>query len=176
MLHQQLVYIYLLNVPSFSSRYFNKIKRTSRLGRLLALSLEILYAAVLYMHATLYAILNKSENATLQYSIFCEKVFDEKYLLKLNNVFQTSSKRFFEISPICIFWCRELCSLFLSFMHWIMQFRMCKKDCYAYQTVSYLCWNRTQENWLITRNKRRSQFRIYQICKKCKLAPFDVNK
>ena len=30
------------NVPSFSCRYFNKIKRTSRLGRLLALSLEIL--------------------------------------------------------------------------------------------------------------------------------------
>ena len=29
-------------MPSFSSRYFNKIKRTSRLGRLLALSLEIL--------------------------------------------------------------------------------------------------------------------------------------
>ena len=37
------LYIYLLNVPSFSSRYFNKIKRTSLLGRLLALSLEILY-------------------------------------------------------------------------------------------------------------------------------------
>ena len=36
------LYIYLLNVPSFSSRYFNKIKRSSRLGRLLALSLEIL--------------------------------------------------------------------------------------------------------------------------------------
>ena len=36
------VYIYLLNVPSFSSRYFNKIKRTSHLGRELALSLEIL--------------------------------------------------------------------------------------------------------------------------------------
>ena len=41
-MHGRLVYIYLLNVPSFSSRYFNKIKRTSRLGRLLALSLEIL--------------------------------------------------------------------------------------------------------------------------------------
>ena len=42
MVHRRLVYIYLLNVPSFSSCYFNKIKRTSRLGRLLALSLEIL--------------------------------------------------------------------------------------------------------------------------------------
>ena len=42
MVHRRLVYIYLLNVPSFPSRYFNKIKRTSRLGRLLALSLEIL--------------------------------------------------------------------------------------------------------------------------------------
>ena len=36
------LYIFFLNVPSFSSRYFNKIKRTSLLGRLLALSLEIL--------------------------------------------------------------------------------------------------------------------------------------
>ena len=43
MVHRRLVYIYLLNVPSLSSRYFNKIKRTSRLGRLLALSLEILW-------------------------------------------------------------------------------------------------------------------------------------
>ena len=42
-MHRRPVYIYLFNVPSFSSRHFNKIKRTSRLGRLLALSLEILY-------------------------------------------------------------------------------------------------------------------------------------
>ena len=45
---------------------------------------------------TLYAILNKRQNAKLQYFIFCEKVLDEKYLIKLNNVFQTSSKRFVE--------------------------------------------------------------------------------
>ena len=51
----------------------------------------MIYAAELYMYDTLYAILNKSENATLQYFIPCEKVLDEKYLLKLNNVFQTSS-------------------------------------------------------------------------------------
>ena len=44
MAHQRLYYIYLLNVPSFSSRYFNKIKLTSRLGRVLALSLDILVA------------------------------------------------------------------------------------------------------------------------------------
>ena len=36
------------------------------------------------MYETLYAILNTSENATLQYSIFCKKVLDENYLLKLN--------------------------------------------------------------------------------------------
>ena len=46
------------------------------------------------MYYTLYAILKKSENATLQYFIFCEKVLVEKYLLKLNNVFKTPSKRF----------------------------------------------------------------------------------
>ena len=44
------------------------------------------------MYDTLYAILNKSENAILQNFKFCEKVLDEKYLLKINNVFQTSSK------------------------------------------------------------------------------------
>ena len=38
-------------------------------------------------------ILNKIENATLQLSIFYEKVSDKKYLLKLYNVAQTSSKR-----------------------------------------------------------------------------------
>ena len=47
-------------------------------------------------------ILNKSENATLQLSIFYEKVLDKKYLLKLNNVAQTSSKRFVETPPICL--------------------------------------------------------------------------
>ena len=37
-------------------------------------------------NAVLKNILNKSENATLQLSIFYEKVLDKKYLLKLNNV------------------------------------------------------------------------------------------
>ena len=35
-------------------------------------------------------ILNKSEYATLQLSIFYEKVLDKKYLLKLNNVASSS--------------------------------------------------------------------------------------
>ena len=47
-------------------------------------------------------ILNKSENATPQLSLFYEKVFDKKYLQKLNNVAQTSSKRFVETPPICL--------------------------------------------------------------------------
>ena len=54
------------------------------------------------MYDTLYAILNNSENATLQYFIFCKKALDVKYLLKLNNVFKTSSKGFVEASPICL--------------------------------------------------------------------------
>ena len=41
------------------------------------------------MYDTLYAILNNSENATLQYFIFCKKVLNETYLLKLNNIFKT---------------------------------------------------------------------------------------
>ena len=38
----RLVNVYLLNVPSVSSPYFNRIKRTSNLGKWHALSLEIL--------------------------------------------------------------------------------------------------------------------------------------
>ena len=62
----------------------------------------LIYAAVFYMYDTLYAILNNSENATLQYFIFCKKAFDKKYLLKLNNVLKTSCKRFVEAPPICL--------------------------------------------------------------------------
>ena len=47
-------------------------------------------------------LLNKNENATLQLSISYEKVLDKKYLLQLNNVAQTSSKRFVETQPICL--------------------------------------------------------------------------
>ena len=54
------------------------------------------------MYDTLYTILNKSENATLQYFIFCKKALDEKYLLKLNNVDKASCKRFVEAPPICL--------------------------------------------------------------------------
>ena len=64
MVHRRLVYIYLLNVPSFSSRYFNKIKRTSRLGRLLALSLEIL-SALNVMAIRVQRHTNVSKQATL---------------------------------------------------------------------------------------------------------------
>ena len=55
------------------------------------------------MYDTLYAILNNSENATLQYFIFCKKALDKKYLLKLNNGFKTSSKRFSESPPFVSF-------------------------------------------------------------------------
>ena len=60
-----------------------------------------LCSSTVYVRYTL-CYTEKSENATQQYFIFCEKVLDEKYLLKLNNVFKTSSKRFVEASPICL--------------------------------------------------------------------------
>ena len=54
------------------------------------------------MYDTLYAMLNNSENATLQYFIFSKKALGEKYFLKVNNVFKTFSKRFVEAPPICL--------------------------------------------------------------------------
>ena len=62
----------------------------------------LIYAEVLYMYDTLYAILINSENATLQYFIFFKKALDEKYLQRLNNVFKTSSKLFVKAPPFCL--------------------------------------------------------------------------
>ena len=64
------------------------------------------------MYDTLYAILNKSENATLQYSMYCEKVLGEKYLLKLNNVFQSRL-----MSELCSLLCLKLYSLNCAIAH-----------------------------------------------------------
>ena len=64
---------------------------------------------------------DKNENATLQLSIFCEKVLDKKYLLKLNNVSQTSSKRCVYLSrllsELCSFKCYKLYSLKFAIVH-----------------------------------------------------------
>ena len=67
--------------------------------------------AELIVYPRLKHILIKSENATLQLSIFYEKVLDKKYLLKLNNDSQTSSKRFVETPLICLFWCMSYAPL-----------------------------------------------------------------
>ena len=72
-----------------------------------------------------FNILNKSENAILQLSIFYEKVLDKKYLLKLNNVAQTSSKQFVPNSTnlsrlmyeLCSFRCLKLYSLKFAIAH-----------------------------------------------------------
>ena len=53
MVHRRLVYIYLLIVPSFSSRYFNKIKRKSRLGNLLYHCRFQLISIVIHIQAIL---------------------------------------------------------------------------------------------------------------------------
>ena len=47
------------------------LKKTYILSHLFAIQI---YAAVLYMYDTIYAVLNDSENATLQYSIFCDSI------------------------------------------------------------------------------------------------------
>ena len=69
-------------------------------------------------------ILNKSENATLQFSIFYEKVLGKKYLLRLNNVDQTSNKRFVETTylsrlmyELCSSKCLKLYSLKFAIAH-----------------------------------------------------------
>ena len=128
------------------------------------------------MYDTLHAILNKSENVTLQYFIFCEKVLDEKYLLKFimfsRHPASVSSKLHqfvsFDVWVMFLF-----CNY--SFIYWILQLHMRKKDCYAYQNSSNLRCINTIENCIITWNKLRNKFQIYQICKKKgKMSPLDI--
>ena len=89
------------------------------------------------MYNAPYAILHKSENATLQYFIFCKKVLDEKYLLKINNAFQQAIRRnSINLSlltyALCSFLCLKLYSLNFAIAH-------AQNTLYAYHISSYLC-------------------------------------
>ena len=77
------------NDNSCTAKICLKMNKKQHTKKLIIKILIILDFKILSMYFT---ILNKSENATLQLSIFYEKVLDKKYLLKLNNVAQTSSK------------------------------------------------------------------------------------
>ena len=66
---------------------------------------------------------SKSEIATLQY--FCDKVLDQKYLLKLNNVSQTSSKGFVETPSICLLWCLS----YVPFLYFKCYHEFCNRAC-----------------------------------------------
>ena len=103
------------------------------------------------MYDTLYAILNKKENATLQYSIFCEKVLDKNYLLKLNNVFsdvqqtirRNSTNISLLMSELCSLLCLKLYSLNYAIAH-------VQKILLRNQNLSYLYCIKTHDNLLIT--------------------------
>ena len=60
---------------------------------------------------------------------------------------------------LCSFLCLKLYSLNFAIAH-------AQIDCYAYQNSPYLCCINAQEYCLITWNKLRNQFRIYQFSKK----------
>ena len=118
------------------------------------------------MYDTLYAILNNSENATLQYFIFCKKALNEKYLLKLNNVFKTSSKRFVEVNSYFVFKAlfTEFCNCAFAIVIRLIRIRhtcvalMRKKTVLPLETSSEI------------------NFKFIKCVKKCKTSPFDTNK
>ena len=98
------------------------------------------------MYDTLYAILNNSENATLEYFIFFKKALDEKYLLKPNNqqaIRRSSTNLSRLMSELIPFLSLKLYSLNFAIAH-------PQKNCYAYQNSSYLCGSNTQQNCIIT--------------------------
>ena len=62
---------------------------------------------------------------------------DKKYLLKLNNVSQTSSKRFVDSPPIFLIWCPSYAPLSVkSFIYWFLLLRMRKLKLFTYQNWS----------------------------------------
>ena len=90
--------MYLLSVPSVSSRYFNKIKRTPYLGKLPALSLKILRHFPLRQHSSGFC--SFSHKTTPHFSYVLK---DVTHLLKAS---------FFEKLIIIILFC--LISFFTS--------------------------------------------------------------
>ena len=96
-----------------------------------------------FICTTHFILYYKSENTTLQYFIFCEKVLDKKYLLKLD-IQQAIHRNSTNLSFLCL---RYVPFCVLSFIHSISQLRMPKKDCYAYQNSSYLCCINTQKKY-----------------------------
>ena len=96
-MHRRLVYIYLLNVPSFSSRYFNKIKRTSCLGRLLALSLEILSKAKKNMELFLRPFFKKNRCGRVGFN------FIQAKNIYGNSFFQNSERYFLKAVLVPLF-------------------------------------------------------------------------
>ena len=101
---------------------------------------------------------------TLHYNIlyFVRKYWTKSIITFSRHPASDSSKLHQFVSlmfELCSLLCLKLCSLNFAL-------RMRKKNCYAYQNSPYLCCVITEENCLITWNKLRNQFRIYQICNK----------
>ena len=110
------------------------------------------------MYDTLYAILNKGESATLHYFIFCEKILDEKYLLKINNVFQTSASDSSKLRQFVSF---DVWVMFLFvFKVYSLNFEIAhaQKYCYGYQNSSYLCCINTEEKVLSLETSSETNF------------------
>ena len=64
--------MYLLSVPSVSSRYFNKIKLTSYLGKLPALSIKILWTSGKFGHIFANSV---NPDETAPYEPFLIRIF-----------------------------------------------------------------------------------------------------
>ena len=75
------------------------------------------------------------------------------------------------MSELCSFECLKLYSL-----NFAIALAQIKIVMLAELVIINIVLHKKQENWLITWNKLRNQFQIYQICKKWKLSPFDKNK
>ena len=116
------------------------------------------------MYDALYAMLNKSENATLQYFIFSEKVLDEKYLLKINN--QQAIRRNSTNVSLLMF---ELCSLFTEFCNCA-----CAKKIVMRIRILHLCCKKTI---LSLETSSEINFELIKfVKKKWKMSPFDKKK
>ena len=116
---------------------------------------------------------------TLHYNIlyFCENVLDEKYLLKINNVFQKSSKRFVEAPPICLLMF-ELCSL-LCLKLYSLNFAIAhaQKKIVMLIRIRHTCVALLHKRTVLSlETSSEINFGFIEFVKKGKMSPIDKSK
>ena len=129
------------------------------------------------MYDTFYAILNKSENATLQYFIFCEKVLDENIYSRLiafsRHLASDSSKLHqFGSFDVLVMFLSVFNALFTEFCSCA-----CAKKIVMLIRIRHTCVALLHKKIVLSlETSSEVNSKLIKFVKKGKMSPFDKNK